>query len=85
MFLSQLYRNIFPRKELKAFSHMLNTRDLRKRLKNVQPQLEPGQAYEDWVELLLSQDQITQQEADSLIQTRLLVEAVIHVDDFPPK
>ncbi len=65
-----------------AFELMVETRDLRKRLKKSAQEPTETQNYTDWLKQLVKQKVITKEESSLLSQTRTMVRKVIDVDDF---
>ena len=68
-----------------AFELMVETRDLRRRLKKSGQQPTETQSHTDWLQQLVKEKVVTKQESSLLAQTRALVRKVIDVDDFDLK
>ncbi len=65
-----------------AFSLMVQTADLRKRLEKPEHRASPLEDYPQWLERLKSDGFISEEESDLLTRAREAVGRVIEVDDF---
>jgi acyl-CoA dehydrogenase len=67
-----------------AFTSMVETRDLRKRLRKQGHEMSDTQSYSDWLKQLEIEQLISSDESGLLLDTRELVRKVIDVDNFDP-
>ena len=65
-----------------ALNLMIESRDLRSKLRKSEHRIEPTEEYSQWLERLKSADVINADEFDMLSATRSTVRQVINVDDF---